>query len=340
MLSRALSFALAVLLLCACTTGSTGAEGALNDQELAELLALAGQENAGSEDFVVLPEGYQTPAGGDFLVVPEGGQPQRGPASAGFRLLIIGVDTDNQALAGRSDTMILAQMDPAGGSVRLVSFMRDLYVSIPGHGHNRLNAAYSFGGPDLLLQTLEESFGLKVDGYLAVNFSLMTALVDAIGGIQVEVTAKELKSLNAILAYHNPQHGRPKREGELPASGYVTLTGSQALAYARIRKMDSDYQRVIRQQAVLGAVFQRMLEMDIMQLTGVLARFIAQVKTNITIAEGLVLLSDLLAISSARIDSLRIPAPGSGKSRTIRGMYFIVPDLTENRHAIQAFLGP
>ncbi len=333
MLLRIACFFLIVLLYCVFSAAGAG-EG-LTDAELAQLLALVKQQSESAADFVVLPEDYQNPEeAASFLVVPESSE------GAGFRLLLIGVDTDNSALTGRSDTMVLAQLDPGNGRVRLVSFMRDLYVEIPGRGHNRLNAAYAYGGSDLLIRTLENSFGVRADGYLAVNFSLMSELVDAIGGIEIEVTDRELDSLNAILDYANRQQRRPRDSDKLaPGAGLRSLSGPQTLAYARIRKMDSDYQRVIRQQQVLGAILKRMLALDFASLSQVLTRFIPEVKTDLSIAQALSLLGDLLLLSSAQVEGLRVPVGGSAKSRIIRGAYYIVPNLSTNRQAIQDFLG-
>ena len=174
-----------------------------------------------------------------------------------FRLLLIGTDAYDPDDAGRSDTMVLLQVQPATGEIRLVSFLRDLYVAVPGHGHTRLNAAYVYGGASLLLRTLKQSFGVTADRTLAVNFSRMAELIDRIGGVTVEVSEKERRQLNSILKYYNTQVGDPRGDQLLGASGSQTLTGKQALCYSRIRKMDSDFARTGRQRKVLEAIFAR-----------------------------------------------------------------------------------
>ena len=159
--------------------------------------------------------------------------------------------------------MILAVLNTRLKTLKLISFMRDLYVTIPGRGHNRLNAAYVYGGQELLRRTLEESFGVVADAYLAVNYSLMTELVDAIGGVELTVEEYELKPLNGILRYYNYQREFPEDEGVLAASGTRILTGLQAMSYARIRKVDSDFERVGRQQRVLEAIYQRLRQLPV-----------------------------------------------------------------------------
>ena len=321
-------------------TASVSAEIALTDAELAELLALVQQQNEADSAFIVIPEGYQPPEEpeGSFQVEDEGGITGEGDGRA-FQLLLIGVDTNNPAIKGRSDTMILARLVPGQNSLQLISFMRDLYVTIPGRGHNRLNAAYAFGGPELLITTLENNFGVRPDGYLAVNFSLMAELVDAIGGITLEVSSREHQSLNAILAYYNRQYKRPKNADMLGRPGLQRLNGHQALAFARIRKMDSDYQRIIRQQKVMQAIYERLQTLDFGTLTNIIATFSTKVKTDLTIAEALPLMTSLLNLSDTQIQTLRVPVQGSFSSKMIRGMYFIVPQLERNRKALEEFLG-
>ena len=206
----------------------------LTDEETQALLSLLAIQDEESNSFVVLPENFEMPATG---------------FNDEYSLLIIGVDTDRDDLKGRSDTMILVVLNTRLKTLKLVSFMRDLYVNIPGKGHNRLNAAYAFGGAKLLRKTIEDNFGIIADGYLAVNFSLMAGLVDAIGGLDLTVEEYELKPLNGILGYFNYLSDLPESEGMLLSSGTRVLTGLQTMSYARIRKSDSDFERVVRQQS-------------------------------------------------------------------------------------------
>ena len=104
-----------------------------------------------------------------------------------FNLLLIGEDAAGNNENGRSDAMLLAQITPESGDVKLVSFLRDLYVPVKGHGQTRLNAAYFHGGEELLKQTLTECFDVRIDRTLAVDFDTMADLIDQIGGVEVEL---------------------------------------------------------------------------------------------------------------------------------------------------------
>ena len=166
-----------------------------------------------------------------------------------FTVLFIGVDTSGKA--GRSDVMMLARIDPDAGTVRLVSFLRDLYVSIPGHGYDRLNAACFYGGETLLLQTLEENFGVSAEHTVTAHFPTLVQAVDLLGGVEAEITESERQQLNKILEDYNRQVGLAADDGLLETAGEHLLNGRQALSYCRIRKIDSDFQRTGRQQRII-----------------------------------------------------------------------------------------
>lgn len=298
-------------------------EERLTDEQLRELLyELSLQEESNSE-FLVLPDDFRMPSTG---------------LDGEYRLLIVGVDTDDAGIKGRSDTMILAVLNTRLKTLKLISFMRDLYVTIPGRGHNRLNAAYVYGGQELLRRTLEENFGVVADAYLAVNYSLMTELVDAIGGVELTVEEYELKPLNGILRYYNYQREIPEDEGVLAASGTRILTGLQAMSYARIRKVDSDFERVGRQQRVLEAIYTRLRQLPVDRLGQIILSFIGRVSTDISMSDALNLLQDLLQAGDLRISALSIPVNKSFSSKMIRKAYFLVPNLKKNKAAIADFL--
>lgn len=295
----------------------------LSDRELADLLYEIDKENEGSSDFLVLPEDYREPVTG---------------LSGVYHLLLIGVDTDGKGITGRSDTMVLAVLDSRAGTVKLVSFMRDLYVKIPGRGHNRLNAAYAFGGPDLLVRTIKKEFQLPVDAYLAVDFGLMARLVDAIGGIRMNVNEAEMKSLNGILTYYHSINGLPRDKDRLPQSGEVRLNGTQAMAYARIRKMDSDFERVGRQQETLRAIFKQVISLGAAQIGKVVLEFAGEVKTDVSLSDAFELIPLLFDLRDGTIRSLTIPIKGGSKNVMKNKAAFLIPNMKRNLNALTEFL--
>lgn len=263
--------------------------------------------------------------------------PEPAPADESFDLLIIGSDNYASPDEGRSDAIVLARLNARTGTVKMISFMRDLYVKIPGRGHNRINAAYVFGGAELLKKTLYENFGVTCDGFVAVNFSLMADLIDQIGGVTVHVTKQEMKQVNSILKFYNRKMGDPASDQLLNQYGDVLLTGKQAMCFSRIRKIDSDHQRVGRQQAVLEAIFRQVTQLDLFTLMRLVIANMDRVNTDLT-PEMIGKLAPLaLNVGNARFDSLKIPVNNLYTSETRSGMAVLVPNLKKNRQKIEAF---
>lgn len=255
-----------------------------------------------------------------------------------MRILLIGTDAYKASQRGRSDTMVLVQVDVATAEIRMVSFLRDLYVTIPRHGKTRLNAAYVYGGEALLLATLRQNFGVSTDRTLAVNFSRMVELIDRIGGVTVDVSERERRQLNSILKFYNTYNGFKRNDQLLETAGTVNLSGKQALCYSRIRKIDSDFQRTARQRKVLEGIFARVRAMEPLQLAGVLAQSYDMVKTDLSLADIAALVPVLMQLSDATFESLTIPVKGGYSSQTIDGSSVLVPNLRENSAEIEAFL--
>ena len=317
---RILSMFLAMLLMLVPTIAQ---DEQLTQEETQMLIDLLSQMDEEGRAYVVLPEDFQMPATG---------------LAGEYRLLILGIDQPSDSLKGRSDTMILAVLNTQHNSLKLISFMRDLYVSIPGSGHNRLNAAYAFGGEQKLRKSLEDNFGIAADGYLAVNYTLMVNLVDAIGGVELTVEEYELKPLNGILGYYNYLRGVPENEGMLAASGTRILTGLQTMSYARIRKTDSDFERVNRQQRVIEAIYRQLQKASTEQIIKAISAFIGDVGTDISFGDALSLMNDILRLDKLEIETLRVPVNGAYSARMINNTYYLVPNLGKNKAAIRDFL--
>ena len=322
MYKRLLCLLLWLMLCCLPALGEEELE--MTNDEITRLLWEMYQTENGDIDYTVLPDDYQTPIEGKSGV---------------YNLLLLGIDNPGSAITGRSDTMLLASLNARTGTLKLISFMRDTYVAIPRHGHNKLNAAYAYGGAELLLETLEASFGVQVDGYVAVNYQLMVDLVDAIGGVELTVTKDEMKKLNGILEYYNRQRGADRSEQLLTEYGDLRLTGLQTMSYARIRKLDSDFVRVERQQRVVQAIYRQLGTLDLMQLTGVMTAYIGKVNTNVTLAQDASLLSSVMGYNDVQVQTLRVPADGAYRSDMLSDTYYIIPKLERCRQDIAAFLG-
>lgn len=258
--------------------------------------------------------------------------------NAPVNILLIGVDSRDLDKPARSDTMLLLRILPDSGQVKALSFMRDLYLPIPGCGKTRLNAAYYFGGEELLKTAIQNNFGIEIDHTVTVSFQLLAQVIDLMGGVSIDIQPNELKPLNDLLSSYNVQSGLPWDQDLVVQSGLQLLTGTQALSYSRIRSIDSDFQRVGRQQTVIRAMLERLQDMNFLTLARIAYRCISQVETDM----GLRDINALLPLASrddVTIETARVPFDGMYKNDTIDGMQVLVPDLKRNKEAAWAFLG-
>lgn len=228
-----------------------------------------------------------------------------------INILLVGQDRQEGQGRQRSDTMILCSYNPNTNEVSLISFLRDLYVSIPGgYSDNRLNSAYAFGGFPLLYKTLEQNFGVKIDGGIEVDFGGFTQLIDLIGGVDIYLTAKEA-----------PYVATSCKEG------MNHLNGRKALNYARIRKIDSDFGRTNRQRTLILAVFDKLKHSDTATLTSLMNKAMTMVTTDMTSSSVTHLVTSFLPkIATVKINTYAVPFDGSYKSTYVRGMAVLVPD--------------
>ena len=173
-----------------------------------------------------------------------------------INVLLIGADRRSKKGSYNSDTMMIATIDKRHGTLKLTTLMRDMLVNILGHGYGKLNSAAARGGIELLFQTIEENFHIVLTQYVLVDFYMFVDVIDALGGITVQMTAEEISAANDCIAGLNKQLGVEYLwDGFIFADpGPVKLTGKQALGYSRIRKIDSEFARTERQYTVLNTV--------------------------------------------------------------------------------------
>ncbi len=252
-------------------------------------------------------------------------------------ILLIGNDSRQNGEDGRSDAMILLSISTKTGTIRMTSLLRDIYVDIPERDGNRLNAAYSFGGPGLLMETIEQNFDIPVNRYILVNFEAFAGLVDAVDGIDLELTSEEIEYVNGYLMEYNRLTDRPQGTDnmDVSADGMVHLNGPQALAYCRIRYIGTDFGRTERQRKVLAEVFHK-LPGSLFSGAGQLAdELLPNLTTNLTKGECF-----RLALTSWRflkydMVSDTIPQPGTYSNATIRGMSVLKVDFETNKRYLR-----
>lgn len=246
-----------------------------------------------------------------------------------INILLIGQDRREGESRARSDSMILCTVNRDSKTIILTSFMRDLYVQIPGYGSNRINASYAWGGMELLNKTLEQNFGIYVDGNVEVDFNQFSNIVDLLGGVPMELRKDEAAYINS------------DTHSSLSA-GMQMLSGKQALSYARIRSLDADadFSRTNRQRKVLNALFEQVKDSGLVTLLGLLDEVLPMVTTDMSNGEILGYATKVFPMfSGASISSQRVPADGAYYGAMIDGMSVLVADMDKTRQILQETLG-
>lgn len=180
-------------------------------------------------------------------------------------ILLLGLDARSDTFTGsRSDCIILVTINNRTKDVKLTSIYRDTYLDIDGHGLDKITHAYAYGGPTLAMNSINKNLDLNVKEFVTVNFDTVKTLVDAIGGVDITVTNAEAASIPNI-----------------SSAGTYRLNGEQALAYARIRKIDTDYKRTERMRDVLTAVFAKIKTRNVSELNSLLDTLLPHLYTNV-----------------------------------------------------------
>jgi LCP family protein required for cell wall assembly len=192
--------------------------------------------------------------------VVQTGDPSLRPLQRTRNILLLGTDQRELGSVGRTDTIMVLAVDAPNNRAALISFPRDIYLAIPGVGYSRINTAYGFGeerqpggGLPLLMSTIERNFGIPIDSYVRIDFSGFEGVIDALGGVDVLVDCPLYDEL--IYRYFETYTLEP---------GTYHMNGEQALYYARSRKTTSDFDRARRQQRVLLAIRNRVLDANLL----------------------------------------------------------------------------
>lgn len=202
-------------------------------------------------------------------------------------ILLTGTDARVGESASRTDSMMILTIDTKHNSVKLTSLARDTYVQLPGKGGSKLNAAYFWGQEPMLFETIENEFGIGVDKFVQVDFNALMSIIDILGGVEVDIPANNLKEINKFSqeCYEQYQSDEKGSFKTIANSGVQTLNGYQALAFSRVRKVDSAINRDQRQQEVILAVANKLKSIPITQLPNIIDSLIPYVKTNINSGE-------------------------------------------------------
>ena len=250
-------------------------------------------------------------------------------------VLLIGVDARDLDEPCRSDSMIVATIDNNHKKVKLTSLFRDTLVDIPGHGEAKLNSAYMLGGPELLMETVKETYNINIDKYIIINFWGFEAIVDYIGGIEVDVKDYQLEELNKYIGESTGGNDCPVEE-----AGIQTLNGKQALSYARIRyNVGDEYERTDRQREVIFKVIEKLQNTKPSKYLGIMNTMLEYIRTNIDPLEALNMAYTIYKFPSLEVQQLQMPLVALSETRNYKdlGSVFLM-DRLQNASILYNFI--
>lgn len=269
-----------------------------------------------------------------------------------INILLVGADKnpDEQNTDGasrRSDSMMIATLDMKHKKLKVTSLMRDMYVAIPEHGSQKLNAAYSLGGIKLLYETIVSNFGIKMDGYAEVNFDAFVDVINAVGGVEATLTESEAVNLN------DTNYIKRKKFRNVKV-GTQVLNGYQALGYCRIRhgKMKNghypavltasgkgdDYGRAERQRLVMQALLKKVKSMSMNKWTELIDIILPNIKTDLTKDDIYSYMFAIVQMGTTELNQYSLPIQNGYTSQSINGQDCLVPDIPKNKSALYNFI--
>lgn len=233
-------------------------------------------------------------------------------------ILLLGIDSKDGI--GRSDSMIILTVDKTTKKIKLTSLIRDSYVYIPGRGMDKLNHAYSFGGPSLALRTINSNFDMNLTDYVTVNFDSITKIVDTIGGLDLKLSDQEAKIVG------------------VGKGGTHHLDGAHVLTYARIRSTaGGDFKRTLRHRIVLTAMAEKIMQQNPFEMIKTADHLIPLVKTSLS-SPDILGLGFTAGRGNYDIVEHSYPEDERAKGAIIKGVYYLKWDREDTINRLHKFI--
>lgn len=250
-------------------------------------------------------------------------------------VLLIGADERDPIGGSRSDSMIIATLDNNNKKVKLTSLYRDTLVNIPGHGENKINAAFELGGAELLLQTIKETYDIAIDKYVIIDFKGFETVIDKVGGIEVEIKDYQIEELNKYIGEVTGGNDCPITE-----VGLQRVNGKQALSYARIRKnVGDDFERAERQREVLFKMAEKLKETKPTKYLGLMNSMLDYIDMNIEPIEALNMAYTIYKFPTLNTEQLSIPLQQYVVDDEVEGLgAVLLMDRHENTKVLHDFI--
>ncbi len=233
----------------------------------------------------------------------------------------------DHSMGVRADTIMVCSVDTVNHNINIISIPRDTYVYIDGHGNTKINHAFSYGREQLAVKTINKNFNLAIDEYVTIDFSGLINIVNAVGGVDLEITEAERKFINTRLDESYTLTGKTKEE--VTESGLVHLNGEQTLAHVRNRTVGSDFERTRRQRDAISAIVSSVGKLKIKEVIDLVDISLKQVKTNVNAWDYIKLVPNFIKnIESYKqnINALQLPSIENSTEKYINGTYYFVPN--------------
>lgn len=249
-------------------------------------------------------------------------------------ILVIGTDARQLNENSRSDSIMIATIDSNKKQVRLTSILRDTYVDIKGHGKQKINAAFAYGGAELLMNTLKNTFNMNLDKYVIINFGGFEGVVDAVGGLDINVKDYEVSEMNKYIGETDAV-----KSPMITKAGYQHLDGQQSLSYARIRHVGNGvYERDERQRIVASLLLDKLKTTSVFNYPALMSKLMPCIKTNIEPAFFLSYAYTVSKFKPLNIEQLQIPLTELSDGRIYNGSWVFLMDKEQNASILNDFI--
>ena len=252
-------------------------------------------------------------------------------------IAFFGLDRTQKDEASRSDSIIIFSIDTKNNKIKMSSIMRDTYVKIKDHGETKIAHAYSYGGPQLAIRTINENFNLNIRDYITLDFFALEKIIDAIGEVPIDIKQDEIGFINdKILEVSKIEK---KSVPKITKPGLQSLNGLQAVAYSRVRyTAGGDFRRIERQKMVSEAILTKIRSLGATKFPGVVSMLLPYTETSITGMNIIKLGAEVLTSNKATFEQERFPVDGYCSGKTIDKVWYLVADMNSTIDQLHKFI--
>lgn len=252
-------------------------------------------------------------------------------------IALLGSDYSEYYETSASDATMILAIDKKNNKIKLCSLMRDIYLDLPQGGKMNLNYTILDGGPASILKTINYNFDLAIDKFVQVDLERLPKIIDALGGVEIEITGEELQYINGYIDHIDKNNGT--QTPHITTSGLQLLNGTQASAYSRIRyTAGRDFKRTERQRDVLNALFVKFKDINFTELPGLINEILPLVTTNLTNGEIISIAKDGLSMGLSGLEQGRFPSDANIINTEFTDMYHMNIDIEATTNELHNFL--